>query len=469
MTVTPHVTPDQDGLLKLGGATRNRVLAAILMGNFAVGVVFTLLSVARARIAEDLHTTPTLVLWAFTVPSLTSAILAPGIGRLGDLIGHRRVYRFGVVSGFASSLLVASSRNVGMLIGFRTVAAACTATMAPTSLALIFRTFERTERAKAMGYWSIVGAGSPVIGVLIGAPMVEHFGWRSLFLAQAPLYLIALALGRDIPETPRREVTRFDWPGALSLAVGALLVLLAVNRGPVWGWADNRIVGAFVLSPLVFALFAWIEHNSEHPLLTASLVKHRNVLAGIGAQMFAQFAYIGAGFFLVNDILQDRSRGFGLSLSHAGTATLARPIAFAVISPIGGYLARRLGERITASTGMALLALGIACMTRLRAHGPLLPLVVGIALLGLGMGLASPSLTTSVANAVPEASLGVISGAQQLLVQAASAVGTQVMVTIVAADQLGNDPHAYVPAFWVAVAFGIAATATALCIRRSSG
>ena len=149
------------------------VLVAVLIGNFATGFVYTLLSVAREAIAKDLHTSTTVVLWAFTGPTLAGAIAGPAWGRLGDLIGQKKLYLMSLLAGAVSSIAVALSWSVGALIGFRTVSAMIGAAIAPSSLAIIFKTFRPDERVKAMGYWSLVGAGAPVVGVLVGGPIVE--------------------------------------------------------------------------------------------------------------------------------------------------------------------------------------------------------------------------------------------------------------------------------------------------------
>ncbi len=109
------------------------VLSVVLVGNFASGVVFTLLSVARHDIAIDLGTTDSLVLWSFTAPSLAGAVFGPALGRLGDLVGHRRMYLIGLAGGLVTSIAVSLSWNVGSLIAFRAAGAAITASLNPSS------------------------------------------------------------------------------------------------------------------------------------------------------------------------------------------------------------------------------------------------------------------------------------------------------------------------------------------------
>lgn len=440
------------------------VLSAVLLGNFAAGIVFTLLSVARQTIAVDLHTKASLVTWAFTAPSLAGAVFGPALGRLGDLRGHKRLHLVALAGGMATALLVATAWNVASLIFFRTLAATIGAALGPTSLALIFRSFDREDRVKAMGYWSLVLAGSPVIGVFVGGPIVEHFGWRWMFIGQVPLFAIAIVVASiALIETPRRAVGSFDWKGAAVLAIGTLSVLLSINRGAVWGWTDPRIVAGFVLGPVLAATFLWIERRAPEPLLPLTMLRNRNVLGSLSAQMFAQFAYLGAGLFLLNDLLVDKSR-FALTLSQASRLTIARPIPFALVAPLAGLLAIRVGERVTATLGMAVVFAAMVLFAAVRPGASLFALVVATALGGLGFGIAQPSLTSSLANSVPESLLGTIGAAQQVVSQIGSVIGTVVLATIAGADGYRSD-SSYRTAFVVAAVVAFVAMLCATQLR----
>jgi EmrB/QacA subfamily drug resistance transporter len=438
-------------------------LGAVLLGNFAAGIVFTLLSVARQKIAADIGSTPSILTWAFTGPSLVAAVVAPALGRFGDLRGHKRMLLFSLVGGMVTSVLVALSPNVNTLIFFRSLSAISAAALGPASLALIFRAFEREDRIKALGYWSLVNAGSPVIGVLVGGPIVDRFGWRWMFLGQIPLFIIAAIVAwTSLRETPRREVSQFDWKGAVTLGAATLCVLLSVNRGPAWGWSDLRILALVALVPLLLILFVWVERREPSPLLPLRLLRVRNVVAGGVAQSLAQFSYLGGSLFLVTDLLVDKQR-FGLSLSEASRLSIARPIPFSLVAPLAGYLAIKIGERTTATIGMGCIFAAMVGFTIIEPGKTLWLLVAFIALSGLGMGISNPSLTSTVANAVPESVLGAVGAAQQLVVQMGGVIGTQVLATIAGGDVRTN--RGYHIAFAVAAVVAFLSVLSARMIR----
>jgi MFS family permease len=438
-------------------------LGAVLLGNFAAGIVFTLLSVARQKIATDIGSTPSILTWAFTGPSLVAAVVAPAMGRLGDLRGHKRMLLFSLLGGMITAVLVAASPNVNMLIFFRSLSAIAGAALGPSSLALIFRAFEREDRIKALGYWSLVNAGSPVIGVLVGGPIVDRFGWRWMFLGQIPLFIIAgLVAWTSLRETPRREVSRFDWKGAVTLGAATLCVLLPANRGSVWGWTDMRILALFAAVPILLLLFVRIEQRETSPLLPLKLLRVRNVVASGASQALAQFSYLGGSLFLVTDLLVDKER-FGLSLSEASRLSIARPIPFSLVAPLAGYLAIRIGERTTATIGMSCIFAAMVGFSIIEPGKTLWFLVALIALSGLGMGISNPSLTSTVANAVPESVLGAVGAAQQLVVQMGGVIGTQVLATIAGGDVRTN--QGYQTAFAVAAVVAFLSVVCARMIR----
>lgn len=451
------------------GRSKWVILSAVLLGNFSAGFVFTLLAVARKTIGEDLGAKPSLVTWAFTAPSLVAAVFAPAIGRLGDLRGHKRNLIIAMFGGLITAVLVSVSWNVESLIFFRSISAIAGAAIGPSSLALIFRAFDREDRLKAMGYWSLVNAGSPVVGVLVGGPIVDRFGWRWMFLLQIPLFVIAVIVSStSLSETPRQEVGRFDWKGAVTLAAATLGVLLSVNRGSAWGWTDRRIIGGFVLVPVLLAAFVMIERSTSEPLIPLGLLRVRNVVAGGAAQALGQFAYLGGSLFLVNDLLVDRDR-YAYTLSEASRISIVRPIPFALVAPAAALLALRIGERRTATSGMSCIFLSMVGFAVMKPGG-LLPLfVLFIAVAGFGMGLSNPSLSSTVANAVPESVLGAIGASQQLVVQMGGVIGTQVLSTIAGGDV--RTDRGYHLAFAVAaiVAFGsvVAASMTRDMVRTS--
>jgi EmrB/QacA subfamily drug resistance transporter len=408
------------------------VLWTVLAGLFSVNVTFTIFAVALPRIADDFGTTTNTLTWVITGPLLAFGIVAPVLGKVGDLKGHRRVYLLGLAGASVFAALSAIAWSSTALIVIRTLSAVEGAATGASSMALIFSEFDRDDRVKAMGWWSLVGAGGPVIGVAIGGPLIEAVGWRWIFVGQVPLTLAALGLAHTVlRETPRGDRHRLDWAGAVTLALGVTSLLFALNRGPEWGWSSPAVVAAFLLGPLSLVAFAVIERRAAEPLLPLSIIKRRNFSLPIGAQMFSNFAYMG-GFILAPTLL---ARMFGYGESKIGFFVLARPLSFSIAAPVAGYLAVRIGERTAAVTGTLVVVGSMLAFATITPDAGDVFIIGALALSGVGLGIASPSISSSVANSVDEESLGIASAAQQLVTQVGVVAGIQLMSTIQASRE----------------------------------
>jgi len=408
------------------------VLWTVLAGLFSVNVTFTIFAVALPRIARDFGTSTNTLTWVITGPLLAFGIVAPVLGKVGDLKGHRRMYLLGLAGASFFAGLSSLAWSAPALIVIRTLSAVVGAATGASSMALIFSEFSRDDRVKAMGWWSLVGAGGPVIGVAIGGPLIELVGWRWIFVAQVPLTLIALGLAFAVlRETPTGERQRLDWAGAGTLALGVSSLLFALNRGPDWGWSSPVVLAGFVLGPLTLAAFVAIERRALHPLLPLDIVKRRNFSLPIGAQMFSNFAYMG-GFILAPTLL---ARMFGYGESKIGFFVLARPLSFSIMAPIAGYLAVKVGERASAVTGTIVVAASMLAFASITPDAGDLFIIGALALSGIGLGIAQPSISSSVANSVSEEQLGIASAAQQLVTQVGLVAGIQLMSTIQASRE----------------------------------
>src|SRR5436305_11963806 len=168
------------------------VLWTVLAGLFSVGFTITILTVSLPRIAADLHSDTTTLTWVITGPLLAFGVVGPLLGKAGDIWGQKRMFIFALTLTLVFAGLTAIAWNAGSLILFRVLGAGEGAATGPASMALVLMVFRPEQPAKAMGFWSLVGAGAPVLGVVAGGPIVEHFSWRLIYVAQIPFTAVAL-------------------------------------------------------------------------------------------------------------------------------------------------------------------------------------------------------------------------------------------------------------------------------------
>jgi len=312
---------------------------------------------------------------------------------------------------------------------------------------------------KAMGWWALVGAGAPVIGLVAGGPIVEAFGWRWLFVAQVPLAVVALITAATLlHETPRRPRVPVDVRGALALAAATVSPLLALQLGRNRGWTDPAPLALLAIGALGLAAFIRIERNAAEPLLPLEFFRRRNFTAALVAQSLTQFAYMG-GFIVTPLLMQDR---FGYTVAGASLVMLCRPLSFSLSSPVSGYVAVRVGERRAGVTGTLLVVVSMAFFVAAAAEKSVPLVLVALTLSGLGLGASSPSLITSAANAVEPEHLGVANAAQQMVTLIGAVAGMQVLATVVGS---GGADGRFGPAYAIGLAVAVPGVLAATFVR----
>ncbi|MBX3284497.1 MAG: MFS transporter [Actinobacteria bacterium] len=406
---------------------RWRILATLMFGLFSVNVTITILAVSIHTIAKELGTTEPTMTWVVIGPMLAFGVIGPLVGKLGDRLGHRRLFLFGLLGAAVMAAASALAWNAGSLIAFRTLGAIEGAATGPASFAIISRIFPRAERVKALGYWTMVGAGAPVIGVVVGGPIVEHFGWRAIFAAQVPVTLVALALAwRLLPETPRNRHGSFDVAGAALVALSVTPLLFALSEGTRLGWTDPIVLGCLVIAPVAMVGFVQVERRAESPLLPLRYLRRPGFTFAILTQASLNGAYMGS-FILTPLLLQNV---LGYTETETGLVSIARPIAFSLAGTMAGAIAIRLGSRRAATAGAVAVVAALAWMATFGVDTHAVVIMGALALAGLGMGVAMPPLGASVAVSVDDHDFGIAGAAQQMMVQVGVVFGIQLMQTV---------------------------------------
>ncbi|MDE3086961.1 MAG: MFS transporter, partial [Acidobacteriota bacterium] len=419
------------------------VLWVSLTGLLATNLLFTVFVVALPSVAHGLHSNIATITWVVTGPMLAFGVVAPLAGKAGDLFGHRRLFLVGLCLEAVVAALSALAPTAGVLIVARTLGGLVGASVGSASMALVLSVFDKSERVKALGFWSLVGAGGPVLGVAVGGPVIQAFGWRWMFVIQMPLLLLSAALALAVlPERAagRRPVAPgeldLDWRGAASIAGAVGSLLMGLNRGPVWGWTSPGVLVAFCLA-LVFGLgFVAAERRTSDPVLNLGYLKRRNFVFPILAQSTANFAYIGA-FFLA-PLLLEEVFGYGHRQSAVAFLSLPRPVTFSLIAPLAGYVTIRVGERVSAIVGTTAVVASMAVFALTTRSTGLLLVEVAFVLSGIGLGVGQPPLSASAANEFAPEDLGTASAAQQLMIQLGTVSGIQIMQTVQAAAARGR-------------------------------
>ena len=411
------------------------VLLSALFGTATSSYPVTVLSASLPRVAQDLGTSDDSVTWVLAAPLLAFAIITPIAGKLGDLHGHRRTYLGSFALGGILALLTALSWNVGSLIFMRTLAQAATAAAGPSAMAIILSVYGRKERSKALGMWMAVVAVSPAIGVVTGGPLIEWLGLRTLFIVQGLLVIVAFFIGaRTLPETERKPEVTFDVPGALTLGLGVGGLLIAVNRGIVWGWNHPIVISAAVISPLALIAFRTVENRTKMPLLPPDLMSKSNFAIPIAVQAVLQAAYMGA--MIIAPFLLERRWGFRPTV--IGLLMLPRPLAFAIAAKLGGNHDLDKGARRVSITGCLVFAIAMLIAGIGAQQKWLIVFILGAGLAGAGSGYIRATIANAATSAAGDQDLGVAGGSLNMLQMVGGTVGITLATAMLGTSTSGS-------------------------------
>ena len=412
---------------KVGLTRKWATLIVVLAGLFTTSSTITVLVVSLETISRDLNSSVSVLNWSITGPMLAFGVVGPAYGKIGDLYGHKKVYVFGLFFAGVFAGLTVFAWNATSMVVFRLLSATAGSATGPAAMAYINRLFEPNERVRPLGLWSFVTAGAPVLGVVLGAPLVESIGWRMIFVIQTPLLIGASILAWNmLPQTSRMKNVKFDVKGSVTLGLGATLLLLTINRGHAWGWTSPAIAVFAVASVASLYAFVRIERVAEAPLMPLHWLRTPNVILPIAIQALLNFAYMG-GFIIVPQMLET---GLGFTSSHIGWLVIARPLTFSITAPLASMVTMRIGERRSGVIGAIGIIVSMLLLSSVSAGSSDIVIALGLAMSGVGFGIAGPALTGLVANAVDDETVGVAGAMQQLLSQMGAVLGSTVMISI---------------------------------------
>jgi EmrB/QacA subfamily drug resistance transporter len=429
----------------------------------------TIVTVALPSIQKDLGFSQAGLAWVVNAYLIALGGLLLLAGRLGDLIGRKRIFMAGLAVFSAASLCCGLSASQPMLIAARFAQGIGGAMTTAVVLGMVITMFpEPPLRAKAIGGYSFAGAVGASVGVLAGGLITQAVSWHWIFFVNVPLGAAAIAAAARVikPDTGTGLRAGTDAAGALLVTAGLMLGVAAVVGTARYGWASGHTLGSAAAAAALLAAFAWRQATAAHPLLPLRIFASREVTGANAAQALMVAGMLGFQFIL--PLYLHRVLGYGPA--ETGLAFLPITVAIAAVS-LGAAprLNTRFGPRAMLLTSLPMLAAGLALLTRVsvpeRFATTLVPVLV---LLGIGAGVALPAAATLVMSAVAPEDSGVASGLANTTQQAGGAAGVAVAATLATwrTGQLLASGHATVPSLEAGyhLAFGAGAVMIAAAL-----
>lgn len=383
------------------------ILAAVMLGSIMGPLDGSIVNTVLPAITEYFHTDISIAQWVPAVYLLTISCLILLYGRLGDMIGYRKVFLFGLAAFTIISALCGFSQSIWMLITFRALQGLAAGMMMSVAFAIITAAFPPQERGKALGIYAISIAVGLGLGPTLGGLIAQSLSWRYVFFINIPVGIAAVFWGfRIIPQAARKAGQRLDILGAFTAFVFLISLLLYANRGEGWGWLAPASIALLAVTFVFGALFIWVERRSTQPMLDLSLFTNR-VFASANLSALLNFMATYAVVFLTPFYL---TIALGYDILKVGLVMAASPLATLFVAPVSGTISDRIGTRVLAFFGMMTTALGLYMLSRLQAGADAPDVAWRLALVGIGSGLFQSPNNSAVMGSVPMTRLGVASG-----------------------------------------------------------
>ena len=365
--------------------------------------------------------------WVLTANILPLAALMIFGGRLGDLLGLRRVFLGGAALFALSTAVAGAAQDMPMLITARATQGVGAAMMMPTALAIVSASYPQKRRGQALGILAGGSAFFAALGPVLGG-LLTSIDWRLVFLINVPLAIVAIVITLRATEDfrPMSGAARIDYPGTVLFGLGIAALVFGLSQGPSAGWTTWRRSEPLAASLLLLALFVVVELRAESPLLEFRLFRHLNFLASNISQLLAGAVELGVGFLMPYFLLLV----IGVDPAVAGIALIPGTLPIILAGPLAGRAFDRFGGRWPLVLGFLVLAASGAALAVGAGAQSVAALVPGLLLQGLGLGVVLTVNDPTGLSAVPPESRGEAAGTINTSEQLGGAIGIAALTAL---------------------------------------
>lgn len=409
------------------------ILATVMIASFLGRLDGTIVNLAIPKIITDFGISVTQASWISTAYIIANAIFVPIFGKLGDMIGRKRLYIFGIVGFVITSAMAGLSFNLPSLIIFRILQAIFVSIDYPIALSIIAYSFEdRAERAQAMGLWSAIFAGAAVFGPLLGGPLIDNFSWRAVFYINIPLGALGTWMAIQFVKEPARKIkglVNFDILGAMLLGIALGTMVLVLVQGQTWGWDSVSSIVSYIITVVSFIGFLLVEKNAKEPVVDLRFFAIPTFSASI-VTSFISFMGMFGGIFLIPIFVQNF---LGYSTTKSGYVFIPMALALMVAAPLGARLSANIQSRFLTAFGMFLAGCVLFFLfSGIDIKWTFWDFTWRLMIFAAGLGLGLAPLTNAATSTVPIHEVGIASSILALARNVSGAFGVAIFATLLA-------------------------------------
>jgi EmrB/QacA subfamily drug resistance transporter len=403
-------------------------LVAMALGVFVLANDFTALNVALTAIENDFDVDVSTAQWVINAYALTFGMAIVTGGRLADMFGRRRLFFIGTVIFITFSAIGGFAPDFGWLVGTRVVMGIGGAMMWPAILGMTYAALPAKRAALAGALiLGVAGLGNAA-GPLIGGVLTDVLSWRWIFFLNVPVGLFAMwVTWRNVHQREDLEEERIDYAGIAALSAGLVLLLVALDQAPDWGFTDPRLIGMLILSAVLMAVFGYIEPRRERfALIPGDVMRDAQFRSACLATLMMSVAFFTSLLY----VPQFMEKILGFSALETGVGMLAMMVPFAIVAFIAGPVYGRLGPKLVIGAGAGLIVVGAFLLSLIGADSGYTALVPGLLVLGVGIGLFYPSVTTAAVTALDPSRSSLAGGLVYMFQIGGGAIGLALATSI---------------------------------------
>jgi len=376
------------------------IMFVVGMGSFCSGLMGSSVNVMLPTIMVELGVSMSVVEWVVTGYMLGSASLIIFYGRLGDILGHKRIYTIGFVVFAISCLACGLAPTISFLIVARVVQSMGISMVVAVSPALATTAFPPEKRGQALGlYASAVYVGLS-LGPTFGGSVSDWIGWPWVFFSLAGVGAICALLSLWLPtDSVKRTNEGIDVVGAVLFAVALSALLAGLSQGSSWGWASPLTLTMFALFSVLLVSFVRVERRVKSPMIDLTMFRNRAFSSGIASAIVNYMLGMVLVFLMPFYLVQFR----GFAPQTAGLLMSVQALTMVAMAPLSGLMSDRLGSRSLAAGGLAIQGISLFMVSTLGADAPQWMILLTLAMMGLGVGLfTTPNNNEIMSSALPE-------------------------------------------------------------------
>lgn len=410
-----------------GNKNRWAILFIVLMTTFMATLDSSIVNVALPVMAKSLNVTSAgiqLVVTSYLI-IISATILV--FGRLGDMLGKTKVFKFGIALFTLGSLFCGVTSSLPILILARVIQAIGAAGTMANSQGIITQVFPANERGKALGITGTFVALGALVGPALGGFIVDAFSWEYIFLINVPVGLITLFYGfKILPKANKKIKEKLDGVGALLFMFTIVPLFVAIGKGQEVGFAQPIVLLGFLMSVISFIAFIKQEKKLANPLLQLQIFENKLFSLSIFCG-FLSFVAIFCSIIIQPFYLQDVMK---LSPSTTGLVLMMYPLILAVVAPLSGHLSDKIGSEILTFIGLVITSVGLLLMSILNENSSIISMLIYITVMSIGNGLFQAPNNSLVMSTVPKNKLGIAGSVNALVRNLGMVCGIALSTTI---------------------------------------